>query len=141
MSRNCQFVTAAYATYDLRQRELCLARAGHPYPLHVRADGQIEPIIGAGGLLGLPDLPCEFQEVRLTLAPGEKLLLYTDGLEDDFFEPGGPQAEIGEIAPALREWAALPVPVLVETLREHLDGKEGSLNPADDATLLACEVA
>jgi serine phosphatase RsbU (regulator of sigma subunit) len=50
---NCQFVTACYATIDLRTREICLARGGHPHPIHVGADGTCVEVRTVGGLLGI----------------------------------------------------------------------------------------
>jgi serine phosphatase RsbU (regulator of sigma subunit) len=55
------------------------ARAGHPPPLVVRADGKVEALESDGMLLGwLEDL--EIAEVATTLCPGDALVLYTDGV-------------------------------------------------------------
>ena len=136
---NCQFVTAVYAIYNTKTRELWLARGGHPHPLHIRAGGEIEPIRVGGSLLGLPDIPAEFDELRVRLEPGDKVILFTDGLEEDFFTTPEDQS-LPEISAPLREWAGLGAQEFVEALSMHLDGKEGSLHPADDITLLALEV-
>ncbi|MGD8453477.1 MAG: SpoIIE family protein phosphatase [Phycisphaerae bacterium] len=138
---HCQFVTAAYGVYCAPERELRLARGGHPHPLLVRTDGTIEPIMVGGSLLGLPDLPAEFEEVRLKLTPGEKVIFFTDGLEDDFFVPTKQGANPQELAPRLREWAKHGAHALVERVTEYLDTKEGSLHPADDVTLLVLEAS
>lgn len=135
---NCNFVTAAYATYQPESRELIVARGGHPHPLHIRRDVSIEPIMAGGGLLGLPDVPGEFEEVRRKLEPGDKVLFFTDGLEHVFFAAAGP-TQTPEYAPALRDWAGLPVQDFVDALATHLDSSPGSLHPADDMTLLAVE--
>lgn len=57
-----------------------LANGGHPPPLVLRDDGSIEVVLGTGGLpLGLfPDAGISDQ--TLTLAPGDALVLYTDGV-------------------------------------------------------------
>ena len=137
---NCQFVTAVYAVYDAQSRELRLARAGHPYPLHVRATGEVLPIALGGSLLGLPDMPPEFEELHLTLARGDKVLFYSDGLEEDLF--GRREHADANTTPlaARPEWFQESATGLVEVLAAHLDGKEGSLHPADDQTLLILEV-
>ena len=136
---NCQFVTAVYAIYNTKKRELWLARGGHPHPLLIHPGGEIEPIRVGGSLLGLPDIPAEFDEARITLHSGDKVILYTDGLEDDFFTADDEQS-VPEFSAPLHEWAGLGAPEFVEALGTHLDGKEGSLHPADDITLLALEV-
>lgn len=59
-----------------------LARAGHPYPLVVRSGGVVETV-GAemGPLLGVFTRP-DFVDVTTTLAPGDTLIVYTDGLSE-----------------------------------------------------------
>lgn len=136
---SCQFVTAAYAILNTQSRELHVARAGHPHPLHVTADGAIGQINPGGGLLGLADVTPDFEQARVLLNPGEKVIFYTDGLEEDFFQAPEGRAESNEYSDLLRALAAGDVHSLVDGLCEHLDHKAGSLHPADDVTVLALE--
>jgi serine phosphatase RsbU (regulator of sigma subunit) len=55
-----------------------LLAAGHPPPLIVRAGGAVEAVEVAGTLLGVSPAPA-FGEAEARLAPGDALLLYTDG--------------------------------------------------------------
>jgi serine phosphatase RsbU (regulator of sigma subunit) len=55
---------------------LCLA--GHPPALIRRADGRVQPAGIFGPVLGWHD-QIELADVRFRLAPGDLLLLYTDG--------------------------------------------------------------
>jgi PAS domain S-box-containing protein len=76
-------VTLAYAL--LRPHagglDVELASGGHPPPLVRRASGEVEELMAPGLLLGaLEDLP--LSPLTTTLAPGESLLLYTDGVTD-----------------------------------------------------------
>jgi serine/threonine protein phosphatase PrpC len=58
---------------------ICLA--GHPAPVLQRADGTVQ-VAGRGGtLLGFKGEP-RLQEVGVTLAPGDRLVLFTDGLSE-----------------------------------------------------------
>ncbi|MEU0008704.1 SpoIIE family protein phosphatase [Streptomyces sp. NPDC006314] len=59
-----------------------LASGGHPPALILRADGQAEYLPTPGGLLVgiLPTAP--FTSAKATLAPGDTILLYTDGLTE-----------------------------------------------------------
>ncbi|GGS17032.1 hypothetical protein GCM10010238_01120 [Streptomyces griseoviridis] len=55
--------------------------AGHPRPLVRRAGGQVEEIPGAGVFLGVvPDIGVE--PARLTMSPGDTLVMFTDGLTE-----------------------------------------------------------
>jgi sigma-B regulation protein RsbU (phosphoserine phosphatase) len=136
----CQFVTAVYGVVDTRCGLLRLARGGHPYPLHLRRDGTVGELRPAGSLLGLADLPLDFAETEITLSPGDKLVLYTDGVEDVMLSREAAKDDQVVLTEHLRQWAALPAPEMIQALREHLDSREGSLHPADDATVLVLEV-
>ncbi len=138
---NSQFVTAVYGLVDVRTREVRLARGGHPYPLHVRADGTLTAVRAAGSLLGIPDVPADFEETRFTLQPGEKLLLYSDGLEDVIIAPSDNADEAPVFLERFRGWVGRPAEELVQHMRDYLDRRRGSLHPVDDATLLVVEVA
>ena len=68
-----------YAVYDPVARRCTIARAAHPPPAVVDADGCVTfPELPAGPPLGLGSLP--FESVELELAEGSVLALYTDGL-------------------------------------------------------------
>jgi len=62
-----------------QRASLTVALAGHPPPLVLGRDGARRQIGAPGTLLGVID-PIRINEVRAELAPGETLLLYTDGL-------------------------------------------------------------
>lgn len=136
---NSQFVTAAYGIVDTRTCELRLARAGHPYPLHVRADGAISEVRSSGSLLGLPDVPTDFEEARIVLGTGDKVILYTDGVEDEIVQSERHGDDVA-FTTQFRGWAPLGATDFVRAVGDHLDGREGSLHPADDVTMLVLEV-
>jgi serine phosphatase RsbU (regulator of sigma subunit) len=56
-----------------------ISSAGHPPALVVRADGRVEECHECGTLLGISDEP-DLASAGTTLAPGDALVLYTDGL-------------------------------------------------------------
>ncbi len=62
---------------------LSIVRAGHPHPALLDARGQVTIVETPGGLpLGLPLTPGLYPETELAWSPGERLLLYTDGLSE-----------------------------------------------------------
>ena len=76
--------TGFYAVADCSTGKLRFANAGHPKPLLVRRNiGHVEPLVNATGrsqpALGLFDDP-PYQSSEITLAPGDFLMLFTDGL-------------------------------------------------------------
>lgn len=76
----CPFVAAVYAVLNIRTLEVCLARAGAPYPLHRTHTGELRVLKVPGGVVGVLPQP-RFDVQRILLAPGDSLLLHTDGLE------------------------------------------------------------
>ena len=76
------FVTVLYAVYDTACGEFTYASGGHDAPLVVHADGSstLLPLTG-GVVLGIvPDFP--FQQHTVTIAPGDTVILYTDGVTE-----------------------------------------------------------
>jgi PAS domain S-box-containing protein len=72
-------VTCLYAVYDPVSRHCVMARAGHPPPVLVTADGQAELVdLPAGPPLGLGGLP--FESAGFDLPEDSMLALFTDGL-------------------------------------------------------------
>ena len=58
-----------------------MACGGHPPPVLLAADGTVKPLECTGTLLGVLEDPL-VHDVEAVLAPGDTLLLYTDGLTE-----------------------------------------------------------
>lgn len=76
-----KFMTLFYGEVDLRERRLRYVRAGHNEPiLYRRETDEFEELSGGGIALGFID-DFEFSECGpVEMAPGDILLLYTDGI-------------------------------------------------------------
>ena len=75
------YFTMIYADLDLESGTLRFAQAGHPPPLVLRADGRVE-FAGAGGLpIGLIE-DSSWDEHWLHLQPGDRLIVYSDGVTE-----------------------------------------------------------
>jgi sigma-B regulation protein RsbU (phosphoserine phosphatase) len=80
-SRTPAFVTAFYAVYNPKTRTLKYSSAGHPPPRVVRS-GEIIPLDQARGLpLGVMETE-QYPMTEMQLAPGDLLMLYTDGISE-----------------------------------------------------------
>lgn len=86
------FFTLALAICDLTSGEVSLVQAGHPHPLIQHRDGRLTEV-GAGGLpIGLLH-DASYDEVRFQLAPGDRLLILSDGVTEC---PGAHGGLLGE---------------------------------------------
>jgi serine phosphatase RsbU (regulator of sigma subunit) len=72
------FVTCFYAILDPGSGRVIYANAGHDLPYR-RLNGSVSEIWAAGMPLGMMS-DMQYDEHEVTLAPGESLLFYTDGL-------------------------------------------------------------
>jgi len=136
LQKSTQFVTVLYGILDLSTREFSYARAGHEPPLLLHIDGSVERIPHSSGMaLGLWD-SIMLDERSLFLAPGDTLLLYTDGMTD-CRDPKGEAFGLERIKKNLSGYANLNAQQvcdnLLETLKKYQDGSKQD----DDVTLVA----
>lgn len=131
------FATAVYAKVHCNMGRIEFARGGHPLPMLLRGTGEatiVEEIGGDGALLGV--MPDEtFEPYQLVLAPGDRLIFYTDGVETAFVEQGE-TADMEAWRRAIQSRRHLSASALVASLRDAMDGK----CPADDVTILTVEM-
>ncbi|MHB1293511.1 MAG: SpoIIE family protein phosphatase [Anaerolineae bacterium] len=91
-ARSGMFVSVFYAILDLEAGTLTCARAGHNPPLLVRMDGSTSLVMPPGAVLGIMDDP-GLGEERIQMAPGDVLVMYTDGVIEAINEA---EQEFGE---------------------------------------------
>ena len=75
------FITFFYAVLDTRTGELTYVNAGHNPPYVLRRDGEKE-FLDRGGLIIGAVAGSTYEEGRLSLLPGDDLVLYTDGITE-----------------------------------------------------------
>lgn len=127
------FITMAYALFNWQSGVFHFARAGHPYPLYLPREGpptlwQIE-----GSLLGVFDT--RYQVQAHELHSGDKVLLYTDGMDGAAFaaHPVG----LPSLLAAAEQYRRLPIDELVDRLSSDLFGQT---RQTDDLTVLGLEM-
>jgi sigma-B regulation protein RsbU (phosphoserine phosphatase) len=111
-----------------------LANAGHPRPLLADARG-VRPVEGADLPLGLM-AAASYKSRDLTLAPGETLLLYSDGWTEAT-NAADEEYGIGRAAASFRRAAKLPLPELLAACRADLESFLDGGPLGDDLSLLA----
>ena len=137
-TRVSSFVTVQYAVLDLAAHRLQFICAGHPPILRRRTDGHVEPLGVAPNIpLGIEDRFPYHQETCV-LAPGETLLLYSDGV----YERQNPQGERLGLLRVQEVLSAAPThpAAILQTMHTALAtfGDSGTLH--DDTTLLCAHL-
>jgi sigma-B regulation protein RsbU (phosphoserine phosphatase) len=136
------FVTLFLARLDPAARTLRYSNAGHNPPLHCRMRGDGSTVLTwlgpTGAAIGLVE---EFRPGAntLELAPGDILVLYTDGITEAGNPQGRPFGEDG-LAAVVRESTDLTARELAQRLWDTLQEFTGGGALADDVTVVAVKV-
>ena len=122
-------VTAVCGMIDLVHGVITVANAGHPAPVLVRPNGEIEMLKASGPPLGALDEPV--YEARSTMVePGSMLVLYTDGLIEYGRDWEAGEARLLEAIAAVK--AGSGVDPAASILKSIFDGEP----PVDDVAIL-----
>ena len=78
------FVTIFYGVLHLPTGQVTYVNAGHNPPYQLLADGRVQSVARTGGMAVAVSEDFPYREGQLTLAPGETLFLYTDGITEAF---------------------------------------------------------
>jgi serine phosphatase RsbU (regulator of sigma subunit)/anti-sigma regulatory factor (Ser/Thr protein kinase)/putative methionine-R-sulfoxide reductase with GAF domain len=130
------FVTAFYGVLDTITGEFTYTNAGHNPPYWCKpGEERVEALTRTGMALGVME-GAQMQEARITLAPGDALLLYTDGVTEAFSPEGElfGEARLQAMLPGLCQ---APDADLLEDIERALDEFMDIEPPSDDITMLA----
>ena len=91
-----------------------------------------------GGLLGVFTGET-YPSMSLQLEPGEKFIIYSDGLEDFVIANRDRHKGCVEFTPEFRQLVRQPIKACMESLGARIDASEGSIEPFDDMTVIGVE--
>jgi serine phosphatase RsbU (regulator of sigma subunit) len=130
-----RFCTVAYCRFERTDTgvRMQLSCGGHPLPLVLRNSGAVEPVGRLGTLLGA-DVEPVLHDVTVQLAPGELIVLYTDGVTE---VRAGRQEIFGhrDLAQLLRRCGGLPPDVVAQRVQDAVLEAAGG-RPRDDIAIL-----
>jgi serine phosphatase RsbU (regulator of sigma subunit) len=127
-------VTMLVGILDCTNGELALVNAGHENPVVVRKQGAVESLGMRGGPpLCVVDFP--YPEERLRLAPGDTLILITDGATEAQ-DAQGAMLGLDGVIEALRSQGDIPATRRAADLADRIRAFETGTDPNDDLTIL-----
>ncbi len=135
--------TGFYLVADWRTGRMQYANAGHPRPLHIRrAAGQVVELKNSLGksqpAMGLIQ-EARYESSEALLAPGDLVLLFTDGL----VEVLNPQEELytqQQLAAAVEQRLTLPTPHLIDDVLDEVRRFSGASTFPDDVCLVGMDL-
>lgn len=129
-----KFATLFYGVLDAAGHRLTYANAGHNYPLLLKLGCHPERIELGGIVLGCLEDFC-YAEGAVDLAPGDVLLVYSDGITESF---NAAEEEFGEerLAELLRGQCGKSAAEIIETIVSTVRAHAGEAPQSDDMTLL-----
>jgi phosphoserine phosphatase RsbU/P len=129
------FVTAFCAYLELSTGALSFCSAGHNPPYLIHTDGTLSLLKPKPGLaLGVfPNIVYSVSTV--TLAPGEAVYLYTDGVTEAE-NPAGELFSVERLEELLKSCAGTSAAEIIASTLAAVDEFSGGAPPADDVTVL-----
>jgi len=131
------FMTALYAFYDANAHTMRVARAGHPLPMVFRNSDQKAIEFPCPGVypLGIEPFEIEIPVTDIKLEPGDRFLIYTDGLTERFDGEGHTYGEERLLTLLATDSAHDPQSVIT-TIMADVEQFAGQLPADDDQALL-----
>jgi sigma-B regulation protein RsbU (phosphoserine phosphatase) len=127
------FVTVFYAVFDPATGVLEYANGGHNPPLIRRANGTVDMLTSAAGLV-LGMFPAAYEQATAQLEPGDTLVLYTDGVTEAFNVDVQMYEEARLIERVVADGGG-GAPALVASIFNSVIGFSGAAPQSDDITV------
>ena len=129
-----RYVTAFIAAIDPASGRLTYTNAGHNPGLLFRADGKVERLEANGLPLGLFPV-VEYERMETTLAPGELLLLYTDGITEAA-NPKGDEFGLDRLQAVAGKYTAEPLVAIAVAIEAAVEVFADGTPFGDDRTMV-----
>jgi sigma-B regulation protein RsbU (phosphoserine phosphatase) len=132
-----QYFTLLYGILNLDTSEFRYVCGGHPGPIHLPAAGAASVVNSRGFPVGIFE-EATFEEARLSLGPGDRLYLYSDGLPEAM-APGGEPFGGRRLLEVVGAGAGGTLEASVARLRSEVESWCGEAGPRDDLSILGVE--
>lgn len=130
-----KFITFFYGVLNPAEKTLSYCCAGHDPPLLFRNGGKIEKLTEGGLVLGIMK-DAVYQTAVTDLVPGDRLLLYTDGITESMKKDDEEEFGVDRLAEFLTDQSNVQSSVMIEKLLENLEVYREYVPAGDDMTLL-----
>ena len=141
--RDGDFITAVIAFFDLIEKSVTIARAGHNWPLYycsnTRSITELKPKGVSIGLCENERFCSQMEEQKLYLSQGDLLLLYSDGVTEAT-NPQNHMFDLSGLKTAIAENVHESSEMIISRINSQLHSFVKSDELQDDATIIAIKV-
>ena len=133
-----KFISLVCVSLDSRSGQeagVSYTNAGHCPPILVRGNGIVEKLEPTGGVLGVHE-DFTYEERSLTMAPGDLLLLYTDGVTEAENQQGE-MFEEERLTEYVKSRSASSLEIILDGLLSSVRNFSGKKELGDDLTVIA----
>lgn len=134
-----QYFTLIYGILDSETGEFRYVTAGHPGPVYMPHNNFPKILEGYGSPIGFCDNP-EYEQHAVTLLPGDRLYLFTDGITE---AANAENEQFGDhrLCKAIEQTRNRPLADGLSNLLESVESWCGKSDLHDDVAVLAVEMA
>jgi len=131
---NSHFITLCYGELNTENDEITFISCGHPSPQLLHLNGQSEGLHNNSPALGIFSAVDYINESK-TLAPGDILIIYTDGVVEVENQKGDPFG-VKRLIKVVSTYRQSPAKIILEKVIAETSAFSGSKTYLDDFTLV-----
>jgi len=137
-----QYFTMVYAILDMERHQFTYVSAGHTPIVHIRRGS--DPVLHTStgppiALVPAEVAPSEYEDSTVTLEPGDRFYLMSDGIPEAHV-PGGEEYGEERISSTLQGCFDMDLDASIARLLDDVWDWMGGTGPADDVSVLAIEI-
>ncbi|HHL71731.1 MAG TPA: fused response regulator/phosphatase [Bacteroidetes bacterium] len=133
-----QYFTIMYGVLDLKNMKFTYVSAGHPDLVHSPKEGEARALQSRGLPIGF-DEGAEYDEYEVALQPGDRVILYSDGVVE-MKNSAGEQFETARLEQTVQRYRRASLQECVEGIVTTVQEWGKELPSQDDITVLAFEM-
>jgi sigma-B regulation protein RsbU (phosphoserine phosphatase) len=137
IEQNSHYFTMFYGVFDCQHSRLTYVSAGHPPALRISAGQSAGPLDGANFAVGWFD-DATFDEQTISLAPGDSVVLYSDGIPETM-NPGATHFGTDRLAAALDTRRGHGLETQLDGLMGDVETFRAGAEVCDDVTVLVMQ--
>lgn len=135
-----QFFTFFYCILNTKSLELQYLSAGHPSALLLSDSDAVHLLKSTGPPIGMLE-EADYVDQCVTLKPGDRLYLYSDGVIEAMHSERREQFGLERLTDAIRDAHTQPLDSTLSSVLDSVREWCGIAGPADDISCLAMEMA